>query len=375
MTAAFRSARVALLAAPLCASVAGAADWSLSGRFSQGAGFGVVGGDSPRATSSVGFSAIARAPDWNLKLSPGVTAGLNENGFNAKKLLAPDLVSSFELRRPRHTYTAGLSFIPQFVDQAENNNRNNDGQGDILQTSYSGSLGMTYAATPRDSLSIRGAAGGRFFLGDNGGNTESWNAGLSGGWNRSMSPDFAGNLNAGYRMFGGGESDGHSFSLTGGGRWRATPELSFNGSIGPSLTFRQRDGQGSDVTPGVDASFGLSYRASPDTSFNAGLTQSVDQDDDGVLVNRSAFNAGVRHNVNNRMNLNFSASGGMTRGLDGGGSDDSTYFRVGPSVSYALTRSWAVRADYSLRGVDDDDGFELDDALSFSFSRSLDLLR
>lgn len=358
--------------AALTAQGAGGADWRVTGTASAGAGFGLFSNQgspgAPRATGRLGLDIVGRAPTWDVRLSPGAQIALTEDGFSANSI-NPSLSSGFNWRpTPRHRFNGSLSATPQFVDDARFERGGSGGSSTAVQTTFAGSLGMSYLATPRDRLSLGANFGARRYFGGSSGLENTERIGLSAGWTRELAPDLSASLNGGYTLFFSDEGMRQSGQITGGFTWRATPRLTLNGSLGPSFSIDENGA----VSPGVAGSLGASYAATPDTSLSFRLSQSVDQNSDGDLVNVVSASAGLNHAVNSRSSFGLTSGASVTTPIDGG--ESVSNFSVGANYSYRFTRDWAINAGYSLRATQDDD-FELRDSVSFNIVRSLDILR
>ncbi|MEM9267651.1 MAG: hypothetical protein AAGA78_01770 [Pseudomonadota bacterium] len=101
-----------------------------------------------------------------------------------------------------------------------------------------------------------------------------------------------------------------------------------------------------------DITFNLGYsRALPDGNLTFGFSQDSSTDSAGETIISSRISASMDRQIN--ANTAFGLSTGFTRQSAIGGGDESTLFRVNPTLSWQLTRLVSANAGYTLQ-VDDD---------------------
>ncbi|MEO1548855.1 MAG: hypothetical protein AAFR93_00315 [Pseudomonadota bacterium] len=115
-----------------------------------------------------------------------------------------------------------------------------------------------------------------------------------------------------------------------------------------------------------DLTFNLGYsRALPDGTLTFGFTQGSATDSAGETVTSSQVSAALERQIN--QNTSFGLSTGFSRQTAIGGGDESTLFRVNPTLSWQLTRLVSANAGYTFQVDDDGDN---DHRLLLGLSRS-----
>ena len=388
-----RAAGLAGTALALCAPTpAGAADWSLSGFFSQAlsldAESGETGDDAGddvalRSTTDVGARIGAQTKRTSWLLAPGVRGTLSTDSEDDNSVL-PRFNGSVRHVAPRGVFTASLGVVPDFVDETEF-----DGIGtterNLIQVSVSGAMGYTHSIDPRQTLSfgLNGAA--RTFLDDPETLDETQSVGTSLGWGVALTPRTDGSLTASARYFRSDDrtsATGQTFSLVAGVDHAANRRLSVSFSAGPSYTRSTQDdplvgggfAERTEDSFGVVGSAGLSYAADPRTDFALAFEQSVDQDAEGEIENRSSLGLNISHRIDSVSRVGLGASVGVRTAISGD-ADDTQTFSLGPSYAIDLTDDWSLTAGYRFRTSNDDDGVEYQNSFRISVSRGFDFLQ
>jgi hypothetical protein len=389
--AAARHSVTAALAVCVAAGPGAAADWSVSGAFSERVQVDPAGGDAASLDSTTSLSLVIQAetPTTSLLLAPGVSATLSterNNDFETFNAVNPRLNSQFSHRSLRWTLGGFASVVPRQTnaigfDEVDADSDIVDLPDDeisrenTIQITANAGVTVGYALDPRNSLSAGLTARAREFADEGENLTPTRSVGTNFSWSRTLDSRTSGSLGFGYNRFmsdGGIDSDSFSFTL-GGGR-EVTPRLSLNGSAGFSLT-QSDDGGSPDI--GFTGGFGANWALRDDTTFSFGASQFVDQDAFGEVSNRTSVRASLGHDINSVSGVSLAARfSSVNPLLDFGGSDESSSDDGSASISTSyrlgLTEDWSMQVGYSVRvDLSDDD---LSNRVFFQISRGLDLL-
>lgn len=377
---------IACAAALVPASAARAADWRITGTFSQGFAGNVPFGDDAEnavsASTSLGVTATVRTPTTALSISPslGFSVSSDQDSGDAIRF-TPSLRSSLQHVAPRLSANAALSVVPQFrsartfdlvldfdpdtglldvVPEARD--------VDPLQITINASAGVSYALGPRDSVNLGLSAQVVEYTETVDGLPATRSYGGTVGWSRQLTGRTSAGINGGIRRFETDSdtgSDRMSYSLTPNVSHALTPR--HRASAGLGLTYVDGD----DSTLGVNGSASLAYRAG-DTGVTLALTQSLQQSDTGQVDNVTRLSLTASRRFTPRWSGAFSTSVSNASPIGSGGGRDRQTFTLGPSVAYNLTQNWALRGSYGLLTERIDGDNRGDNRFSLQLSRSFD---
>jgi hypothetical protein len=292
----------------------------------------------------------------------------------------PRLSASLSRTGPRLSLDGTASVIPQFRSDrefdsvfAENPDtgalelRTEARDVNALEINSRANLGASYLLTPRSTATGNVFVSRRDF--SSGGDTLEPSMTVGAGAGLTQALDRRTSLSVGLtaRRFTSDNEDTDSLSLNLGG----SRQLTANTNLQLGVVGIQEDG---DINYGFTGNLGGRYQAQGAT-FNAGLRQLVDQDEDGVFQAVTALTAGVDYPVNARNS--FGASAGYTRSTPfDGGADTSTTdtFTLGARYTYQLSSDWQLQLNYGLRfqNDDDDDDSGISNRFTLNIARNFD---
>lgn len=379
----------ALCAALLIAAGPTTADVSFRGFFSQrfeadlGPDGDSEGSDvSLRSTTDLGTILTSTSPTTTIGFAPGLRGILSTDDDQDNRIL-PRVNGSIALRRPRHTLTGRVAFVPDFVS-ASDFNETGFVDRNVIQLDLSANAGLTYRIDPLNSLSLSAFARMREYTEET---TElKPNVSFGGGatWSRTLSPLTTGNLSLNYSQFiPRGEQTGtnstsrsQTASLTVGVQHALSPGFDVSASAGLSFTERSGSTSGNDGNSSVGfvGSLGGSYAATEDTRFTLSLNQSIEPDNQGNPETRTALTAGVSNRINAYHSVGLNIRGVVTAATFDDEEDGGPRIEFSPFYSVALTEDWNVRLGYTLRLEDDSGDLDVSNRLFLTVSRALDFL-
>jgi hypothetical protein len=367
-----------------------ASGWSANGFFRQQFGLTLESGgdndDLPASTTSLGVTIANQTPTTLFSISPGVVLTIADRSDNQDTFrVNPSLGAQFTHNAPRLSLSGSASVIPQFRSDRQFDSvfveDPDTGQTlpateirnvDPLEIVSSGRLGANYQLTPRSSLNTSIFFRRIDYSGERGTLEPSTTVGASAGVSRTLDSRTSGSVSVTARRFMSedeDQGDSNSVSLSVGASRQLSPRL--NGRVSLGVT-------GVDDDDGFDTGFtgGVSgqYRFG-DATVTAGLRQSVDQNDDGVVESITAANAGVSYRVNERSSLGFSAGYSRSEPFAADNATSTDALTLGARYGFRLTANWATSLSYGLRAESDNgDDADVSHRFSVSFSRNFDFL-
>lgn len=376
-------ARLIGLVAVASATPAAAANWTITGQFSQrlvadtNLGFQGGSGGAPdlASTTDVGLAVTAATRTTTWRFAPGARATLSSDGTFGPDKIRPRFNGSVVHTRPRLTVNGQASFIPEIASLRGLE----EGDPDIpeddefvtrqgLQYTARGSVGMQYALTPLSSLNL--SAFGRLRDDIGGGDLgQTLSYGASAGLSRRLSALTTAQLSGSVTEFVREDGvDSRSYSATAGFSTSLTPRHSVSVSLGPSYTERETGGSSLSAT----GSLGGTYRTSGAT-YSLGLSQNVAQGADGSLSNRLSLNAGASWDINAVSRVSLTARAGFDNPLFED-ADDRRTFSLGGRYTHRLDQDWSMSVGFSVRAQSAAND-TISNAAFISVSRGFDILR
>jgi hypothetical protein len=376
------TAALALAPAP------GMADVSISGLFSQrfqanaGSSDNDSNGDPEfRSVTDLGVVVSARTQTTQLTFAPGVRA----TASTSDDFLGSDTVNfrfngGLITRGPRHSVSANVSFVPEFVSDAEAIDASTLRERDVLALTLNANAALAYQADALNSFSTSVFVRNREYSETTNDLSPSTSFGGAVGWSRALDPTTDGSLNLSYSRFLPRDSDeveSESWSLSAGLARALSPSLSMDASLGLSVTNRLETPPGDaddDVSIGVVGGFSVDYDL-PDTRVSAGVSQDIDQDSTtGGAEGRTAVFASISHSINDWSSIGASTRFSLSTPVFGDTENETRRFQFSPFYNVSLTDRWDLRLGYSFRAEDDDAGSEIDNAIFVQISRGLSFL-
>ncbi|SEA64166.1 hypothetical protein [Rubrimonas cliftonensis] len=360
---------IALAAAFAALSSPGAADWRVSGFFSERLTLEdnpdreADGGDAAAfSVTDLGLSFAAETPRGSVIFAPGVR-GFVSVGDDEDPTLLPRLSSSADIRGRRGTLAASLNVTPDFVRDAQFEDSGAT-SANALQVDVSGAVNGSLLLDPRHSLTAGLLARGRIFTEDTVNLSNNTTFGADLGLRRAATQATTLTSSLGARLFESDDSGAsQSLSLRFGFDHLATERIVLGGNLGASLT----SGDGEDVTPGVVGGLTFSY-AGERGSVEASLSQDVDQGSDGEVATVSALGVAVNRELTQRASLSLAGRATVRSSVFGGDAEDRQTLSLTPSFRYALTADWSTRLGYTFRASREEDEDILSNAVFLQLS-------
>jgi hypothetical protein len=321
-----------------------------------------------RSTTDLGLVVTGRTPTTVFSLAPGVSAfadTASDETFRA----VPRLGASLAHTSGQRSFTASLSVVPEFVDDAQFEDTGRV-ESEALQLTIGASLGFSYAVDSRNSVSTGVTARTIEFIGDTETLDRSRSIGVNGGWQTALTSVTQASLSAGLNLFASDDdetSDGQTFTLRAGVSHDVNERLGVSASLGPAVTWRDGD---SDL--GLVGSLSASYDSGR-TSYSIGVSQDVDQNSDGVIENRTRIFGRLGYRINSVSRLSLAAGAGLQTPLISSETDDRTSVSVSASYNRDLTKFWSIGVGYRFRASRRDD-YSASNAAFIRISRNISLL-
>jgi hypothetical protein len=317
------------------------------------------------ATSSLGFTGaiapvFARGSDKDLLGTLAPSLGLSvTDAATSRTTLSGSLNAAF-------TSTAFLD--PLFTDL------NGDGiidpgeltlvTGSAVQFRVNGTLGLNWAATSRDSLSLRLTGRRLDYFNGSTNLIPNTSVSLGGGWTRALTPRLSAQFGANLGWF---DSEGSTAALnpvaantslsldtSAGLTWAVNSRLTLSGNLGVALARTERNfpaGSGlpgtSSFNVGVTGGFSLSY-ATAETNVTLSLSQGFQPSSFGSLQNTTALSLGLSHPINALSAIGLATALQLQQAVGVANPGTLTAFRVSPYYSYMLDADTALRLSYNL---------------------------
>lgn len=241
----------------------------------------------------------------------------------------------------------------------------------------SSSLGISWQATKRDSLSVSASAQFVDFSRSVGVFTPSQTFGVSGSWSRQATATTTYSFSTSFRHFeagGANSSTSKTANVQLGIQHSRTSRHSLGGSAGFSFVSSDRaDGTSSTQIGFVGgATFGYTI-----DEFNASLAlnQSIRPSADGDLNAFTSLTGSLAYRINSLQSLRFGITYSRRSDISGGG-DVLQFVSLGPSYSYSLSENASLSLGYQFRVRDDvTNSFQTGHQVTLSLSQGLTLLQ
>jgi hypothetical protein len=387
---------------PVAAGQAAPDGWTLTAAISEklslnsNATLAGSGGSSLRPVSSTQISVnlTKSSGSSSLSLTGGVSPLVTRNtASDVLGLLSPRIGLSLSLPGKRTSLTAGLNAAITSIEFADlvfglDANGNPDPlnsqllTANAVQASLGGTLGLSWSATPRDTLGANLSLRRVDFTESTTGLTPSSRITLGGFWSRTLTPRTDGRLSASLGWFvaeNALDTRTLSLDLSGGFSHVVSPRLSLSGSLGVSLSRdEQRPAPGlasdTDFAAGLIGDFGITY-ATPEISFRLSLSQGLQPTLQGALQNTSALNASASWTINASSSLGLSAQYQLQSPLGSvPGTNATNALRLSPTYSWKIDQTTSLQLGYTYTLSDQSGQITDSHAVFLSLSRSFNLL-
>lgn len=376
----------------LVVSASGAADWSVSGSFSQRVGARTDSdGEELTAGTRLGLRIIGedKRSDWTF--DPGVRLSLRagEGGGSTESdavNITPSGAFGYAYAGPRLGLNASFSVLPEFrsartfdeaflvdPDTGLVDRRVIVGQADPLEITITSRLGGTLRV---DDLNTLGA---NFFVRvveyDEETPTLSATRSVGGGlsWSRALSPLTQLSLSTNARTLqsdSASSSDADTYSTSLGLSQRFSAR--HNGSLSGGLTLV--DG-GGGLEPRFSGGANFSY-ALKSTTFSAAAQQAVDQNDDGQVQSVAQLRGSISHKFDDLTTLSLGAGLSFANPVfDTASDEEETTLSLRAGLTRSVSQNWRMQLGYTLSGSRQTGDDEIVNSVSLSLSRSFDILR
>lgn len=367
-------------------SMADAAQWtasgSVSGRVEVDTNKDLKGSPSPiyGATARLGLQAAAITPRSRFGLQTGVSARLYGGSGDKKGLSGthPDLSADYVYNGKYIDAGTNVSirYEPVSFSQIDETGWT---EGDAIEFRVGAGSFISYALTPRDSLT---AGANLSLVRFTDGTTALRPTTTIGGnlaWSRALAQDTSWNLSFGARQFRANKprsEERMTFDLMTGLQHRFTPRFSTNGSIG--ITATETEGE-SGYSYGLAGNFGASWRAAPDTSYSASFSHGIEPSSIGLLRTSTSVGVGMVHNINSWSDFGLSAGWSLRSSVGSGDinrpiEDDSHRFRLGSTLNFDLARNVSLGFGYGLTIRTDGAGEAIGNRVSMQLTRRFNII-
>lgn len=370
------------------ATVAASADWRVTGSLSQNMSVRNESSDgvsdtSVQGSTGIGVAIRAQTPRTEWRLSPSLRLFERIGGGSDRDPLevSGSVTGAARYTAPRLGLNGLLSVTPEFAsdndftlflepdpDTGELRQTTSSRERDALQITSRAVLGATYAVDPLSSVSLSTTYRRRDYLDDIETLDPFWSLGATLGFNQALTPRVGGGLSFGVQRFESEDpTSADTTTLTLGGNLSARLTPRHSGGLSLNINGSD-DGDSTDISLGGSAS--LSYQLE-NMNFNVSAQQSVEQNDDGEIVNLTGLRAGGGYRINETSRISLSTGLTFENPLFGGSGDDVATFVLSPRYELSLTQDWRLSVGYGFRATTDD---EVDNRIFLSLTRSLTLL-
>lgn len=382
-------------------SAAWANNWTISSFFQQNFGAdtninlteGESGSVTPTSRTSLGATFRLERENAIWSLSPGVSytaAGGRDNSISGFDSVNPRFNGAVFYRRPDYTVRARVTVVPDLVSFSQVDDTGRTSSDTIELTTFgSASIDVPVNQLNSASFSVNGRL--RTFTENDDALVDNYGLGASAGWNRTVTDLTRVRLSGSVQYFEADDAENRrsvSYSLRGRVSTRLSPDISLTGSLGAAFTESYRDVATADggrqtvrdtsYTVGPVGDLGFSYALTRDTRFSAGLSQTIDQNSDGVVVNRARVRANLRTQIDERNAVNFGFNFSFQNPLFSGDGDldvaSDRNFSFTPSYSYDLDPDWALTVGYRLRAREEEGDVRISNGVFLSISRGFQFL-
>jgi hypothetical protein len=387
------AAATAALAASATAS--GAVEWIVGGSVSQSleadsnGDLDEDGGPVYGTTTALGLDVLALTPTTQLQFETGASVGLYggdaEDEDDSRNGIYPNLGVAFS-RNGKYVDT-GASFAfdmrPTAFSQFEDTGVV---EGDATEVSVRLAADAAYALDGRNSLSLGGSGSVTRFTGGTTTLEPTTSYGATLAWGHALSADTQANLAFGASRFTA-ESienpDSLSLDLSAGVSHLVNPRLSFDASLGPSVTRTTRTRAGerdTEVSIGAIGGLDIAWAPAPDTQLVFALSHGLEPSSRGELETTTALGIGLQHAVNSWTSAGVDllvqrqTAGGGFEDEDGGDSGSRILATLSPSLAFSLAPDWALQASYALAVEREDESDAISNRFFLTLTHQFDIL-
>lgn len=377
-------------------------DWSISSFFEQrfGADTNLTLEDNDdngglRGTSRTSLGAVIELERQTARwvLAPGVayTAVTDgDNNLNGFDDVNPRVNGSVDFEQDRFSIGASVNVVPDLVSftQFDDTGRTNS---DAVQLTVSANGDLDYRIDSLNDISFGINGRLRTFSENDESLVDNRAIGSSVAWSRTLTPDTRGRLSGSIQYFEADDDENRrstSYSLRARISTTLSPDLSITASLGASITDQLRDVQtpegtvterSTSYTLGPVGDIGFNYALTRDTRFSFNLSQTVDQNSEGRVVNRANVSANLRTQIDERNAVDFGGGFSFQNPVFSGDDDldasNNQTFSFSPSYVYDLTEVWSVRVGYQFRArQSDDEDIRVSNGVFLTIARNFDFL-
>ncbi len=338
-----------------------AIDWSVLARLSESVQLdsnrrlnGDNEGIEASGTVGVGFTVAGRGKRTRFSVSSNLALGRStDNTVGNLDRLDPNIAASAVFLGKGYSVSTNLTARSRAVSVSE---LEDTGVTNLNATRFdaNASVGVSWNATKRDSLSLTASAQFVDFNRIVGTLSPSQTFGLSGGWSRRVSPTTSLSTSASFSHFeadGGSGRTSRNASVRFGIQHQRTQRHSLGATAGLSFVSSDRDNGPSTTQIGFVGGSTFGYRID-EFSATVNLNQSIQPSADGDLNAFTSLRGSLAYRVNSLQSLSFGVSYSRRSDISGGG-DVLQFLSLGPSYSYSLTEDSSLSLGYQFRLRDD----------------------
>ena len=369
----------------LAATEAEAAQWtvsgSVSGRTEIDTNKDLKGSPSPiyGATARLGLQAAAITGTSRFGLQTGLSARVFGGSGDTEGLSGthPDLRADYVYSGKY--FDAGTNVSVQYEPVSFSQiDETGVTDGDALELRIGAGSFVSYALTPRDSVTAGANLSLVRFTEGTTSLRPTTTIGGNLGWSRALAEDTSWNLSLGARRFTAKEprsEERMTFDLMTAMQHRFTPRFSANGGIGVTATETEGDG----YSYGLAGNFSAAWRAAPDTSYSVSFNHGIEPSSIGELRSSTSFGVGMVHNINSWSDFGLSAAWSRRSAVGGESSgqpleEDNDRFRLGSTINFDLARNLSLGLGYGLTIRTDGDSNALGNRVFMQLTRRFSII-
>ncbi len=307
-----------------------------------------------RGIVGLNLTVAGRTKRSRFQVRTGLDAGRStDNDISNLNRLDPNIAATMVFLGKRFSVNADLTARSQATSVSE---LEDSGITNLNSTRLdaSASVGVTWRATERDSLTLTTSAQFVDFSRTVGTLTPSKTFGVTLGWARQATKTTTYTMSTSFRHF---EADGASgrtsrtVNAQAGIQHRRTSRHSLGGSAGLSFVSSDLANGDSSTQIGFVGGGSFDYKLE---GFTAGLdvNQSVQPSSDGELNSFTSLSGDVAYRINSLQSLGFRISYTRRSDISGGG-DVLQFVSLGPTYNYSLTKDSSLSLGYRFRLRDD----------------------
>lgn len=377
-----------------------AADWRITGFFSQGVtvggNFGLDSGDDAeedsddidlRASTNLGLAFRRESDRTALTFAPGLRLRYtNAQDADEPVRIDPRFNGRLDHQGLRYSTFLSASVVPREVNEIEIEEFE-PVERDATQIAIDAAAGGSYQLTLRDAVSLTLSGGAREYVGDESGFDPTRRVSVSLDYQRQFRETVSGSVNLSNTWFsvdGDDSRDSRATTLSFGLDQQLTSRFGYGFRIGGTQTSETAEGEGAsgngDDSDDFSVIGGANARyAFRDSQIAVSFDQSVDQNIDGDIENRSTLAAQYQYTINSRESVSLSGRVGFRNPAldlaDGSSGDDDQTLAISAGYNWAFAPDWSLSVGYNFRALREDGGdLERSNSVTIEVSRGLDLL-